>query len=557
MPHIPPTPLNLAHHFSKVSKARKPNALKEYYKYLTTPGMCNFSGGLPHVDIFPFDTLDISLYRPAKYPTLANDEICSEPVDCSSIQSHIPRHSKEGNAAHKIDLSTALQYGTAKGYPPLYTWLRNLVNYTQHPNIPYEGGADVIIDGGSADGLSKVFELLFNPWDQDLDDAQNRESLIVEEFVYGPPVTQVKPKKVNIIPVTMDLEGMLVHGPGSLSDVLQNWDPAKGRRPHVLYTIPTGQNPTSGVLSFERRKEIYDICSRFDLVVVEDDPYWNLYYPSAQSNSMRYRGSFPSTNFPANPSHNYCTESLKGQSTGYRFLDELIPSFLNFDKDGRVIRLDSFSKSIAPGCRLGWITAQPAVCEQLLRITDDTTQQPSGFVQAIIARTIEDLDSNDPTKLVWGLDGWVRWLQGLRSTYERRMVKMATVLEENRFLASKAGRVKMFDFQWPIGGMFLWVELNIFSHPLASVAGPRRLMRALWIHCTRHPYLVLTVPGGDFAATETLKTTRGFLFLRFCFAAVEEELLQIKSRSFTEACRDFWSVQNPEDIEEILREDGT
>jgi DNA-binding transcriptional MocR family regulator len=322
------------------------------------------------------------------------------------------------------------------------------------------------------------------------------------------------------------------------------------------YAKSTGQNPTSGVLSFTRRQEIYAVCSQFDLVLIEDDPYWNMVYPDVHSRSLENRGIVSEKNFLTDPSHNYCTDSLKGRSTGYKFLDQLVPSFLSLDTEGRVIRLDSFSKSIAPGCRLGWITAQPSVCEQLVRITDDTTQQPSGFVQAIVMRLIGDLNGTDqPSSNGWGLDGWIRWLEGLRSTYERRMVRMATVLEENRFLESETGQIKMYDFQWPMGGMFLWVEVNIFSHPIVSTVGPRRLMRALWNHCTRHPYLVLTVPGGDFAATETVKMTRGFLFFRFCFAAVEEDLLEVKSRSFSEACRDFWLIQSSSGIDEIMREE--
>ncbi|KAF4333866.1 aromatic amino acid aminotransferase [Fusarium beomiforme] len=338
-----------------------------------------FLTGLPHTDIFPLDALDLSVSRPAKFSVLENGVLDSETAEESSVHSRIPRRPSDENAAHQINLSSALQYGSAQGYPPLYTLLKKLVREVHHPNIPYPGGADIILDSGSSDGLNKVFELLFNPWDQDLDDVRNREGLLVEDFVYGPPLNQVRPKNLNIVSISMDHEGLLAHGQGSLFEVLKNWDPAKGKRPHVLYTIPTGQNPTSGVLSFTRRKEIYDICSRFDVVIVEDDPYWNLYYPSAPVMSRRYRGTSPSSNFPEDPSHNYCTESLKGRPTGYKFLDELIPSFLSFDTDGRVIRLDSFSKSIAPGCRLGWITAQPAVCEQVFKITDDTTQQPSGF----------------------------------------------------------------------------------------------------------------------------------------------------------------------------------
>jgi DNA-binding transcriptional MocR family regulator len=54
-------------------------------------------------------------------------------------------------------------------------------------------------------------------------------------------------------------------------------------------------------------------------------------------------------------------------SYGYPFLDSLAPSFLSIDVDGRVVRLDTFSKTIAPGCRLGWITAQPAIIERYVR----------------------------------------------------------------------------------------------------------------------------------------------------------------------------------------------
>lgn len=194
--------------------------------------------GLPHTDVFPFQALDLSLDQPTKHPLTSEDDNDSESANISSLRVRIPRHAEEGNPAHNIDLSTALQYGSARGYPPLYAWLQKLVNSTYHPNIPYEGGADVTIDCGSSDGLSKVFELLFNTWDQDVHDIQEREGLLVDEFVYGPPLAQIRPKNVNIVPVAMDAEGMLAYGDGSLFDVLQNWDFAKGKRPHAVYTIP-------------------------------------------------------------------------------------------------------------------------------------------------------------------------------------------------------------------------------------------------------------------------------------------------------------------------------
>ncbi|KAH6983561.1 aromatic amino acid aminotransferase [Ilyonectria sp. MPI-CAGE-AT-0026] len=567
MSHETPKPIDLAHHFSNSSKKRVPNVLKEYYKFLRIPEMGNLAGGLPFPANFPFNSLNLSLVDSGSLFNPHGSD--SESGSSSALDISIQRRSQGTNSVRKVDLDTALQYSGSQGYPALYAWLKKLANTVYHPNIPYNGGADVMINGGSADGLWKVYELLFNHWDKDLNKIQDREGLIVEEFVYGPPIAQIKPRDVNIVPVKMDAEGMLAYGTGGLQDVLQNWDYTRGKRPHVVYIIPhrltrtsTGQNPTSGVLSFPRRKEIYQICSQFDLVLIEDDPYWNLYYPSAQSISLKYRRNPISKSFPTSPNHNYSTQSLGGKSTGYQFLDELVPSFLSIDTDGRVIRLDSFSKTIAPGCRLGWITAQPSVCEQLFRITDSTTQPPSGFVQAIVSKLLGDFGSADQKGVnrsgqstLWGIKGWIQWLEGLRVTNERRMITMATILEENRFLTSEGGQTEMFSFQWPMGGMFLWVRVNIFNHPLASSINPKRLMLALWISCTQHPYRILTVPGQDFAANEAVKEDGGFVFLRFCFAAVEESLLEAKSRSFVEACRDFWAIRDAEAVEYILREE--
>lgn len=236
---------------------------------------------------------------------------------------------------------------------------------------------------------------------------------------------------------------------------------------------------------------------------------------------------------------------------------------LSIDRDGRVIRLDSFSKTIAPGCRLGWITAQPSVCEQLFRITDGTTQQPSGITQAIIAQILGEFPStgdyimptdghNMYSPTTWGVKGWVNWLEGLRSVYERRMLKMSNILEENKFTANQ---VEMFTFNRPMGGMFVWVHVNISNHPLADSVSHQRLMQAMWIFCTQPPYQILTVPGGDFAAKNTIKTSAGYKYLRFCFAAVDENMLEPKTSAFGAACRVYWSLQSAQDIDRILQEE--
>lgn len=108
----------------------------------------------------------------------------------------------------------------------------------------------------------------------------------------------------------------------------------------------------------ERRREIYHICQQFDIIIVEDDPYWFLQYPSAAEEERRSRGEYSPKSTPV---------PTTVASGGYKFLDSLVPSYLSIDVDGRVIRLDTFSKSIAPGCRLGWLTAQPAFIERFER----------------------------------------------------------------------------------------------------------------------------------------------------------------------------------------------
>ncbi len=95
-----------------------------------------------------------------------------------------------------------------------------------------------MITGGSADGLAKIYDVLFDHWDEAVNAVRDREGLIVEEFVYAPPIAQVKPRDVNIVPIKMDDEGMLAYGAGGLFEVLDQWDSAQGRRPHAIYIIP-------------------------------------------------------------------------------------------------------------------------------------------------------------------------------------------------------------------------------------------------------------------------------------------------------------------------------
>lgn len=354
-----------------------------------------------------------------------------------------------------------------------------------------------------------------------------------------------------------------------------------------------GQNPTSGVLSLQRRRDIYELCCKYDIIIVEDDPYWYLQYPSSTAVNST------TTSDPSNISFNPDVQIFANaepvpagwKSSGYKFLDSLVPSSVSIDTEGRVIRLDTFSKTVAPGCRLGWITAQPALIERILRITETSTQQPSGFVQSMIAELILGPDQNGLAKSSksgkgglpdgegWKADGWIRWLEGLRGNYERRMTKMCKIMESKQYLV-KSGRrnsiaeatesedgddwsvvekTQIYSFDWPVGGMFLWLKVLFETHPLYSTYKKSgelpRLSRALWVFWTTKPYLVLASPGTIFSPTPEIADAEGWKYFRLCFAAINEDELGPTSERLADGVAAFWRIKDRKMIEKLLEED--
>ena len=471
----------------------------------------------------------------------------------------VPHDSHTPDPLHKIDLMSALQYGQAQGYPPLYYFIRQFTRENLHPFVPYNNGPEVILTCGSTDGFSKTIQALSNEWSAEHDPVNERPGLLCEEYAYMNAIQTARPRGLNIAPVKIDDEGMLAKGPGGLEDVMENWDFSKGRRPHLMYTVTIGQNPTSGTLSVARRTEIYAVCVKYDIVIIEDDPYWYLQFPSSSPGVVNARPK---------------------KSSGFAFLDSLIPSYLSVDYQGRVVRLDTFSKTVAPGCRLGWITTQPALAERILRITETSTQQPSGFVQSMIAELLMGPSSaNDPGRggaadgSGWKVDGWVRWLEGLRGNYERRMQNMCDVLDRGRSVV-KTGRRRSLGFvadsddEWavvekahvysfvrPLGGMFVWVRFDFSTHPLADDVPHARLSQALWVFWTQKPYLCLVAPGSMFAPTQEIREKDAYNCVRLCFAACPAEDVKPISKRFVDGAQAFWRIRKKSTIDKLLEEE--
>ncbi|KAH8702094.1 aromatic amino acid aminotransferase [Talaromyces proteolyticus] len=558
-------PLDLSHYFSDVTKNRQASDVKRFYKYFALPGMHNLAGGLPHMSYFPFDTLEASAAHPHRFEPTPITPVDPEPPKSNrnpaALHVKVPKESKATNVLSKIDLQTALQYGTADGYPPLSSFIRQFTRDHLHPNVPYANGPEVILTCGSTDGFSKAIETFTNPWIEHKDDIRDRSGILCEEFAYMNAIQTVRPRGLNIVPVVIDSQGMIPSGEGGLADILENWDFSKGKRPHLMYTVTLGQNPTGTTMPIERRKEIYALCQMYDIIIIEDEPYWNLQYPSAIQALDKPRGGDEHKLF----NRNY---NAHGRSSGYDFLDSLVPSYLSIDTDGRVVRVDTFSKTIAPGCRLGWLTAQPAVVERITRITETSTQQPSGFVQAMVAQLLKGQSSSAMTNRAsksdeaWTMDGWVRWLEGLRGGYERRMQNMCKTLDDGKYVVvdsapgsypdswSMVSKVPMYEFDWPIAGMFIWIKIRYDTHPLLEIYGAEKVCSALWAFLTTKPFLCLAAPGLMFAPTAAVQEY-AFQYLRLCFAPMPEDEVIDYAQHFNAGCRAFWQLQDFDGVPDL------
>lgn len=252
-----PEPKDLSHHLSRATKARSASAIKQFYKYFQIPGIGQLAGGLPNNYYFPFDTLEAKVARPDRWQPTPNKPVDPPPEhealfnlslqDKQRAQNSplnqpqdailVPHTSKQPNPVKKIDLSSALQYGTAQGYPPLYYFIREFTQKNLHPNCPYKEGPEVVLTTGNTDGWSKVLQAFSNEWSEEKDWIRDREGLLVEEFAYMNALQAATPRGLSVTAVKIDDEGMCAEGPGGLRDVLENWDHKKGKRPHLIYTV--------------------------------------------------------------------------------------------------------------------------------------------------------------------------------------------------------------------------------------------------------------------------------------------------------------------------------
>jgi len=304
-----------------------------------------------------------------------------------------------------------------------------------------------------------------------------------------------------------------------------------------MYTIPVGQNPSGATMGAARKQEIYDICVEYDVIIVEDDPYFFLqegpYIPKSRRTN--------STSTPTDDEASY--------------VSSLEPSYLKFDYQGRVIRLDTFSKTIAPGSRLGWFTCSPLIAEKLERQGESTTQAPCGFGTSLVTQLLTH----------WKYEGYIRWLRGLGTQYtlrrdyfidclddefdlqfafardgiwEGRDYYLASTKSGAKQMSEKFDRKIMFSFVPPTSGMFVWLKLHFENVP--SSAQDESLEVQLWTQLAKAG--VLVAPGWFFS-TDILSgshSNNGQGHFRISFSNAELDDMKEAVKIFGKVLREFF-----------------
>jgi 2-aminoadipate transaminase len=229
-------------------------------------------------------------------------------------------------------MAVALQYGAIQGQPELMALVAEKLRREEGIEV---GQENIIITNGASAAIGLATRALIDEGDV----------VLVEAPSFPGALSVLKRAGARLVNLPMGAQGIDVEGTEGL--LAEMW--GRGVRPKILYTIPTFQNPTGLTIPEEGRKRLLELARRYEMVVIEDDPYRELYYDTD-------KGPLPRTLF--------------GMGT-----------------DGRVIRTSTFSKILTPGMRLGWAIAQPEMIQRMLLLKAEGGTVPfSQYVAVEYAR---------------------------------------------------------------------------------------------------------------------------------------------------------------------------
>ncbi|KAE8384969.1 PLP-dependent transferase [Aspergillus alliaceus] len=476
--------------FSRESQLRKKSVMQGMHHILdkSVVKIRSLGPGAPSTDYFPFYGMDFDV--PLSEAPKTDCEIAPK----ATAKIHAGKHdSKNGDSIY--DIAIALQYGQGTGSTQLLKFLSEHVKIIHDP--PYKNWR-CILTAGNTSAFDIILRMFTKPGDY----------LLVEEYTYPTVYETALPMGLRFSGIRMDDFGMI---PAHLDEVLSNWseDAEKGKKPRLLYVIPCGQNPSGATQPTERRREIYRIAQEHDLLILEDDPYYFIQFPPYTSPTSEEKQD---------------TDLLSVSQNFAEVIDRpLLPSYLSLDNDGRVLRMDSFSKIIAPGARMGWVTAPEQIVERFVRAHEVSVQNPSGFSQLAIFKLLHDY---------WGHSGFKRWLAHLQIEYGKRRNMMVDLCEW--YLPHEIT-------YWtpPSAGFFIWISVDWKQHPYASTKSPREVEQEIYDSAISHGTLV--IPGSAFLP-EDKEGRMDKVFFRMTYASVPPGTMQEAIRGLGDALREVFRL---------------
>ena len=319
----------------------KPSAIREIFKSLGKPGCISFAAGNPSPESFPVEEIR----------KITSRILSEEPI-------------------------TALQYGVTEGYPKL----RELVSarLKRVYGIGSDDDETIIVSGGQQ-GIELTCKVMCNEGDV----------VISENPSFIGALNAFRSLGAKLVGVPLGDDGMDI---AALEKAL-----AENPRTKIIYTIPSFQNPAGITSTLENRKAVYALASKYDVVIIEDNPYGDL-----------------------------------------RFSGEDVPTYKSFDTEGRVVYCGSFSKILSAGIRIGTLTANKALVSKIVVAKQVEDVHTNMFFQMVCAKYMSEYDLEEH-------------IAKIRKLYSHKAGLMISALE--KFMPSDV------KFTRPDGGIFLWCSL--------------------------------------------------------------------------------------------------
>ena len=342
--------------------------------------------------------------------------------------------------------TTLATYGLESGplgYLPLRAFL--VEKLRQHAGIACTAD-EILITSGSLQAIDLVNGLLLAPGD----------TVLIEQESYGGALTRLSRRGVNMVGVPLDREGLRMDAlAAALSDLER-----RGIRPKYIYTIPTVQNPTGTIMGEGRRLELLRLAQHHGVPIFEDECYSDLIWDGRRP-----------------------------------------PALYAMSKSSGVIHIGSFSKSIAPALRVGYIVAPWDILSRMLALKTDAGS--GALEQMVLGEFCREQFARHVPALV----------RGLRA-------KLETLMEA---LAEQFGTAAEFDD--PKGGIFLWVKLP-------DVVDTQKLAQAALASG------IALNPGPEWSTDKA----RGRSRMRLCFANPSHAAIRQGVAALAEVCRREFGV---------------